>query len=410
MLAIVVLAVVAAVQVECAPNQLWPAAQKPSSFAPTKKPIFGAKEAPAKVDSALANQHAYEQFINTWLQQASLTLNRPELLRFLKPIAPPSVAPTPAPEVVPAIGQSVLSAVTEPVKEVVVALEEVVPLVAAEETPFEASLLADHVVETLNAGSPAEDLPFVQDVVVAGEPEMVPVPVELSPVPVESEVSPATTSELEVIPVDAEPEVVPVAAEPDVLAVAAEPEVLAVAAEPETQDVPVEAELNPVAVEPEQLFPVAAEAEVEPVGAGEAIPSLVELDASTVLLSTEAPIPLFPLDPEPAVEEAINEPVPTAKSFSSVSRTIEVAPIEEQTPVFPQGPVVPEAPVVQHARPVTNPTFPGAVFFPSVIKPVRVAPLPASSGAVTTQGLTYTLQFFPTQDRSHFFVSTKLGS
>ncbi|ROT63270.1 hypothetical protein C7M84_018862 [Penaeus vannamei] len=395
----VVFAVVAAVQVECAPNQLWPAAQKPSAFAPPKKPIFGAKEAPAKVDSALANQHAYEQFINTWLQQASLTLNRPELLKFLKPLAPAAAAaPTPAPEVVPAIGQSVVSSLVEP--EVAGALEEVIPLAAAEEAPAEPSLPADALVETQDAAPPAEERPFFQE-----EAEVGPVPVELRPVPIEPEVL-AATPEPEVVLVAAEAEAVPVAVEAEAVPVAVEAEAVPVAVEAEPEAVPVEAEAVPLAVEaetqgiqvgadtslvaaqPEQLFPLASEAEVvlEPLVTAEALPSLAEQDTSTVLLATEAP-PLFPSPRNP--------------SPRSASR---IAPLEEQTPAAQP------ASVVHQAAPVTNPAFPGAVFFPSVVKPVRLAPLPASSGAVTTQGLTYTLQFFPTQDRSHFFVSTKLGS
>ncbi|XP_047481966.1 calphotin-like [Penaeus chinensis] len=461
MLAIVVFAVVAAVQVECAPSQLWPAAQKPSSFAPTKKPIFGAKEAPSKVDSALANQQAYEQFINTWLQQASLTLNRPDLLKFLKPIAPAAAAPTPAPAPAPAIGQSVVPSLAEP--KVAVALEEVVPLVAAGEAPAEPSLSpADAFAEAQDVAAPAEDLPFFQDALVAGEAEVG--PVELSPVPVlpevlagtpepevvpvaaEAEVVPVA-AEVEVVPVAAEVEVVPVAAEAEVVPVAAEAEVVPVAAEAEVVPVAAEAEVVPVAAEAEvvpvaaeaEVLPVAAEAEVvpviefipvaaeaetqgipveaepspvaveaevvlEPLVAAEALPSLAELDDSAVLLATEAPLPLFPLVPESVAEEPRQESAPTARSFSSVNRALEVSPAEEPTAVAQP------ASAVHQAAPVTHPAFPGAVFFPSVVKPVRLAPMPASSGAVTTQGLTYTLQFFPTQDRSHYFVSTRLGS
>ncbi|XP_063602008.1 skin secretory protein xP2-like [Penaeus indicus] len=423
MLAIVVFAVVAAVQVECAPSQLWPAAQKPSSFAPTKKPIFGAKEAPAKVDSALANQQAYEQFINTWLQQASLTLNRPDLLKFLKPIAPAAAAPTPAPAAAPAIGQSVVPSLAEP--EVVVALEEVIPLVAAGEAPAEPSP-SPAFAEAQDAAAPAEELLFFQDALVAGVAEVG--PVELSPVPVlpevlsetpepevvsvaaEAEVVPVTefipmAAEAEIIPVAAEAEIVPVAAEAEVVPVAAEAEVVPVAAEAEVVPVAAEAEVVPVAAEAE-IVPVAIEAEVvlEPLVATEALPSLAELDDSTVLLATEAPLPLFPLVPEPVAEEPRQESAPTARSFSSVNRALEVSPAEEPTPEAQP------ASAVHQAAPVTHPAFPGAVFFPSVVKPVRLAPMPASSGAVTTQGLTYTLQFFPTQDRSQFFVSTKLGS
>nr|XP_027232309.1 fibrous sheath CABYR-binding protein-like isoform X2 [Penaeus vannamei] len=293
MLAVVVFAVVAAVQVECAPNQLWPAAQKPSAFAPPKKPIFGAKEAPAKVDSALANQHAYEQFINTWLQQASLTLNRPELLKFLKPLAPAAAAaPTPAPEVVPAIGQSVVSSLVEP--EVAGALEEVIPLAAAEEAPAEPSLPADALVETQDAAPPAEERPFFQE-----EAEVGPVPVELRPVPIEPEVLAATP----------EPEVVLVAAEAEAVPVAVEAEAVPLAVEAETQGIQVGADTSLVAAQPEQLFPLASEAEVvlEPLVTAEALPSLAEQDTSTVLLATEAP-PLFPSPRNPSPRSASRSP------------------------------------------------------------------------------------------------------
>ncbi|KAK7026479.1 hypothetical protein SK128_006785 [Halocaridina rubra] len=390
MLAVVLLAIVATLQVECAPSQLWPAFEKVAA-PPTKKPIFSSpiNKETTTTKTAInphATQHAHEQFINTWLRQASITLNRPDILKYLSLLssqsntpAEPAVVQTPAVQE-PVASPAVLEIQDVPVDEpIVVGLEE--PALSGSEI----------VSEVVNA------------------------PKQLIPQPIE-----------------VEPEA-PILVEGPVVE---QTEVIQ-----ETTDVPAEVyfvaeELTAPIKEPEIVEEVVASQVPEEIVAVEPVPSLVQQDTETVLLASsatplaepkvaEVPVeqiieeqPLELLEPVTEIqfvpEPILKEPQPTVseaagKSFSSgqpeqnVVVPVEAMPSHQPIPIaafFPRMISTKPSPIGIHS-PI--PTF--ATAFP-------VAPLSAMRipGAVTTDGLSYTLQFFPSRGRSHYFVSTAVGS
>lgn len=422
MLAIILLAALATVQVECAPNQLWPAFEKVSAQ-PLKKPIFATtinKETETKAYNPSATQHAYEQFINTWLRQASLTLNRPELLKLVTSVLSPNTN-VPAQ---PVIGESAISPVVvqEPVAPVAVfdtqvgATEEIAMPVAAD------PLLAepDYFVA---------EPELVPEVAAIPKQMMTSVAVEMAP----DATSLAVSDVVDIVPEPAEVAVELTPLEPVAELTPLEPVVEFVPLEPLAEEMPTQVVQMPVA-EDTFMTPIVEEV------VAESIPSLVDQDTATVLgLSPPTPSPEPELIPEVAVEVALEplattlplellqpiaesktvfEPVPkkaepesfipTGRSFNSARNAknviLQEPAVRHQS--IPAATFVPKPLAPEAAAPVAQspiPTF-AATAFPSARVPAFNLP-----GPITTDGLAYTLQFFPTRGGSHYFVSTPIG-
>ncbi|XP_045625938.1 proteoglycan 4 [Procambarus clarkii] len=463
MLAIVVLTVVAAVQVECAPSQFWPGFSNAPSFTsqPNKKPIFSTqihKGFPSKtrVPDHAETQRAYEDFIQIWLDQARLTLNTANAARF-----------SPRPNV----GEPVVvaEAITENPR-----IQEVVP-VESDQTFFMDPEPTSHVdAEPTSYVDPESTYNVDSEPTSYVDPEPTsyvdPEPasfVEAEPTSfveaeptffVEAEPTSFIEAELTSL-IEAEPTSF-VEAEPTSF-VEAEPTSF-VEAEPTSF---VEAEIQPmeqpdkhepvfidVQPTPEILTSVAVETEVVPddiaLVAEENIPTLVEQDTSTVLRDeiaqdTIAVLPSVEPMAEPSVEQSFVEAITEAPAVKStveqaVKPTEEIVvepiiepfvenaaeePVEEFQPqVEPTKTIIPagrsisstssrhSAMTLEHRPTIIKEEFPGATFHPSVLVHPQPARLPArAAGAINTEGLTYTLQFFPTQGRSHYFVSTPIG-
>ncbi|XP_064096711.1 uncharacterized protein LOC135208450 [Macrobrachium nipponense] len=364
MLFVVVLAVVATIQVECAPNQLWPAFDKVSEQT-TKKPIFATainKEKSSKTFDPSATQHAHEQFIQTWLRQASIVLNRPDILSLA-----PSRTPADIVDVVDDVD------VAEPV------IGEAVVAVPAEDSMSPASALDLQVSATeefvpLNEEPlPAETSVATEDVALDSIPEPTEMVFEPSPVPAET--------------VEYFPEAAEVVGDVSPL----NEELLVPDAEQVPSSAPQEAASSPM-TEDVMITPV------EEVAAAP-IPSLVEQDRATVLV---APSPIPSTDAE-FTQEIVADVAQIPLVNDQHTEILEpVAEPKPETEFFPvrvshQGKSFSSVPLTQ------IPVSPFAPAFP-------VARLPAGRpGAVTTNGLAYTLQFFPTRGLSHYFISTPIG-
>ncbi|XP_066971845.1 fibrous sheath CABYR-binding protein-like [Macrobrachium rosenbergii] len=357
MLFVVVLAVVATIQVECAPNQLWPAFDKVSEQT-SKKPIFATainKEKPSKTFDPSATQHAHEQFIQTWLRQASIVLNRPEILNLA-----PSTAPVDVVDVAkPVIGEAVVAVPAEdsmspaPALDLQVsAAEEFVPL-NEEPLPAETSVATE--------GAAVDSIP--EPTVMVFDP----------PVPAET--------------VEYSPEAAEVVGDVSPL----NEEILVPDAEQVPSSVPQEAVSSPV-TEDVMITPV-EEVAADP------IPSLVEQDRATVLVDP-SPIPSADAEfTQEIVADVAQIPLVNDQHTEILEPVSGSKPEPEFFPVSVsnKGKSFSSVQLTQIPVPSFAPAFP-------------VARLPASRpDAVTTNGLAYTLQFFPTRGLSHYFISTPIG-
>ncbi|XP_053630017.2 cytadherence high molecular weight protein 1 [Cherax quadricarinatus] len=376
MLTIVVLTVVAAVQVECAPNQYWPGFSHVSSFIsqPLKKPLQSAQinkgfSSRTKVHDPTEAQRTYEESLRMWLDQVMLTLNTAKSARF---------------GARPSIGQPVVQTTTTttelpveiPQTEQVVVRETVEPM----EQPIEQDPVFVEIEPTSEVMTP-----IVAEIDVAAD-DVVPSAIAEETIPTFAEQDTATV--LEITPkVAPEPAVVIPSVEPMI-----EPFVEGTVVEP-FAEVPVTAAVGEQVMEPTEE--IAVEPIVEP---------FVEhaVDEPIVEIQPE-------IEPQPFVEPFVNEPAaelhqPTAEpelatlAFST-SRSFSSAASRNSVRAIHQVPAI------------THKEFPGASFHPSVLKPSQQeSRLPAHiADAVNTEGLAYTLQFFPTRGQSHYFVSTAIG-
>jgi len=106
-----------------------------------------ATESAQTTQTALSHEQAHQEFLNTWLQLASINLNRPDLLNLIRPIVRTiTLAPvtTPAPVVEPVVDvkQDLAPKVTEAVSKTldvapIEVTEEVSPSFMQEEVPLE---------------------------------------------------------------------------------------------------------------------------------------------------------------------------------------------------------------------------------------------------------------------------------
>ncbi|XP_068233905.1 uncharacterized protein [Palaemon carinicauda] len=380
MLTVVVLAVVATIQVECAPNQLWPAFDKVSEQS-TKKPILAAsvnKEKSSKILDPSATHHAYEQFIQTWLRQASITLNRPDILNLLPSSIPSGVVDAAE----PVVGEADVPTVN---------------------------------TEDLISPVPASDFHMTQteDYISFTEAPLTEAPLTEAPLPAKLSVATEGTASQFISVADelmSEPSLVPAET------VEYSPEAAEVVGDvsPLNEEVlvPFAEQVPSSATQETASSPVVEDVMITPVEeiAADPIPSLVEQDTATVLVASPSiPLadaeftsgiiaeltqrPLFtdqlPEILEPSVKpkaesESLSMRVSNqGKSFSSVQHETLSSPFVLSQPT--QNPV-PFAPAFPVARlPVGRPDV------------------------VNTDGLAYTLQFFPTRGLSHYFISTPIG-
>ncbi|CAL4186293.1 unnamed protein product [Meganyctiphanes norvegica] len=336
---------------------------------------------------------AYEQFIKTWLQQASLTLNKPELLTMVSHKKQSIVNPNESP-VKPSVSKSVEKSVEKVVEQVTVS-ESVEPHIA----PVEAvSPVIDEVSKKIS-GPPKKtpativsqsstDAPVVADIdVIAVEPSLTPEPVPSPefanlPEPLESTIIASEPTPESLVPS------------------------LVVAVPSEKQEDTIVSSVNA----PKSLN---SEAAATPeLLTSEPVPEHPSVQERTIFDFDLVAEPSF-LQPvvvsQPAIKEFIlaAEPQITKSSPTSLTvspeGTIMVASIPHATSSSSSNDAIISSPF--------DTAFNSESLIPAQPSPVETSPEPAQSTVIESfspQGLTYTLKYFPKQGSS-FFYSHALG-
>jgi len=375
---------------------------------------------------------AYEQFLSTWLQQASLTLNRPELLNMVTQRRQNIITPEVESPAKQSVSQSVEKSIEKVVEQVTVS-ESIEPQV----TPIE--VVSPETIEISKKTSgplkktpatlvtkSATDVPLLTDIDVAVESILtsVPVPSSENAVPFEP---------LEVTFITSDP-----ALESQNLDIVTIPELIASELVPENP--PVQENITEVEFVAEALS-LQPEPVPSPVVAVHSEPLEITTKASdTALESRNLEIVATP---EQIAFESLrkNSPVQeqTISEVDLVAEPSFLQPVVVPQPSFLQPVVVPQPAVVPQPVVVPQPAAVGEFVLAAesqlpessysklsvspagtiLIAPPAISPSaqpalpkptlePAVLETFSPQGLTYTLKYFPKQGSS-FFYSHALG-